>query len=159
MDDRCDLAAVLELMEQKRQLLRSVEDVTQEMIGCAFEQLETLMIKRDRLVERIKTADQDIRGLCDERPDGKAVLDAAACRGDAEKLTGTLAEVYRAAQQHRAILRRLRESETQAILRMKQEQLDILEKIKSTSKSGAAKATRFFSVGSSQGGFTRLGNA
>lgn len=155
----CDLAGVLELMEQKRQLLRSIEDVTQEMIGCAFEQLETLMIRRNKLVEQLKNADEGIKELCDGQPDSQAVLDAAVCKGEAERFTGKLAEVYQAAQQHRAILRRLRESEMQAVLRMKQEQLEILEKIKATSKSGTAKASRFFSVGSSQGGFTRLGNA
>lgn len=154
----CDLASVLEVMEQKRQLLRSIEDVTQEMIGCSYERLETLMIQRSKLVEQLKKTDEEMRELCDG-PDGQAVQDAAVCRGEAEAFTGKLAEVYRAGQGHRAILRRLRESEMQAVLRMKQEQLDILEKIKTTGQSGAAKASRFFSVGSSQGGFSRLGKA
>lgn len=155
----CDLAGVLEVMERKRQLLRSIEDVTQEMISCSFEQLEARMIRRSKLVEELKKTDEEIRELCGGEQDGQAVLDAAACNGEAERYSGKLSEVYRAGQGHRAILRRLKESEMQAILRMKQEQLDILEKIKTAGQSGAAKASRFFSVGSSQGGFSRLGKA
>lgn len=155
----CDLAGVLALMEEKSKLLRSIEDVTQEMISCSFEQLEARMIRRGKLVEELKKTDEEMHRLCDRQQDGQAVLDAAVCKGEPERLAGKLAEIYRAGQGHRAILRRLGESEMQAVLRMKQEQLDILEKIKTTGQSGAAKASRFFSVGNSQGGFSRLGKA
>lgn len=154
----CDLAGVLALMEEKSRLLRSIEDVTQEMISCSFEQLEARMIQRNKLVEQLKKADEEMKELCDG-PEGGAALDAAVCKGEPDRYSGKLSEIYRAGQGHRAILRRLKESEMQAVLRMKQEQLDILEKIKTTGQSGAAKASRFFSVGSSQGGFSRLGKA
>lgn len=156
----CDLARITEIMEQKRQLLRSIEDITQEMITCSDQQLETLMIRRDKLVTELQKADKEMKELCADQEDGPAILDAALCKGDPERLPAGLSAIYQAGQQHRAIFSRLRESELQAILRMKQEQLEILEKIEAANQSGAAKAARFFSVGSSQGGgSSRLGHA
>lgn len=156
----CDKPKIMEIMEQKRRLLRSVEDATQEMITCHSDKLEELMIRREKLVSQLKKADEELEELCADQEDGPAVLEAALCKGEPERLTGTAAEVYQAAGQHRAILSRLRESEMQVILRLKQEQLEILEKIKTANQGSAAKAARFFSTGRSQGsGFSRLGRA
>ena len=155
----CDLAKIVEIMDQKRQLLRSIEEVTQEMISCPSERLETLMIQRDKLVARLQKADDEMQSLCEGQEDGPAVLDAALCKSEPERLTGAMAEVYRLAQGQRAVFSRLRESELQAVLRLKQEQLEILEKIESANQSGAAKAARFFSVGSGRSGGSRLGHA
>lgn len=157
----CDLGKILEAMEQKRQLLRSVEEVTQEMITCESVKLEELMTRRGQLVEALEKTDREMKELCRDQEDGPAVLDAAICKGDADRYAGAMAAIYRSAQGQRAILSRLRDSELQAILRLKQEQLEILDKIKSTNQGGAAKAARFFSVGSAggNGGFSRLGRA
>lgn len=155
----CDLPEVLTVLEEKRQLLRKIEDATQRMLTCDSPRLEELMAEREKLVEGLQRADERMEELCRDQEDGPAVLDAAAGRGDAGSLTGELAEVSQAARQLRAILSRLRESETQAVLRLKQEQLEILEKIKTANQGGAAKAARFYSVGSSQAGGSRLGRA
>lgn len=152
----CDLPEVLTVLEEKRQLLRKIEDATQRMLTCASPRLEELMAEREKLVERLQRADERMEELCRDQEDGPAVLDAAAGRGEPN---GPLEEVYQAARQLRAILSRLRESETQAVLRLKQEQLEILEKIKTANQGGAAKAARFYSVGSSQAGGSRLGRA
>lgn len=150
-----ELSKITEIMEQKRRLLADIEDATQEMITCHSERLEELMIRREKLVAELKKADEELKKLCEGREDGPAILDASLGKGDVEAYP----EIYETAQQHRAIFRRLRESELQAMLRLKQEQLEILEKIKATNQGGAAKAARFFSVGSPQGGFSRLGKA
>lgn len=155
----CDLPEVMELMERKRELLRGVEEATQRMLTCPSAQLEELMAEREKLVAGLRRADARLEELCRDQEDGQAVLDAASGRGEAGALTGGLAEVYGAAQQLRAILSRLRESESQAVLRLKQEQLEILEKIKAANQGGAAKAARFYAVGSGQGGGARLGKA
>lgn len=155
----CDLPEVLTVLEEKRHLLRKIEDATQRMLTCDSVRLEELMAERERLVEGLQRADERLEELCRDREDGQSVLDAAAGRGKLEEMTGPLAEVYQAAQQLRAILSRLRESETQAVLRLKQEQLEILEKIKAANQGGAAKAARFYSVGSGQAGGSRLGRA
>lgn len=156
----CELSKVLDLLEEKWQLLRRVEDATQEMLTCPSCQLEPLMAERERLVGRMQRADEEIEALCRDQEDGEAVLAAAGGLGEAEAaLEGPLAEIYQAALRLRAVLSRLRESETQAVLRLKQEQLEILEKIKAANQGGAAKAARFYSVGAAQGGGSRLGKA
>lgn len=155
----CDLAKILEIMERVRQQLRSIEKITQQMITCPSERLVTLMIQRNDLMDALEKADREMKELCKGQEDGPAVLDAAVGKGEINQLSGAMLEIYQAGQGHRAIFSRLREGEMQAVLRLKQEQLEILEKIKSTNQGGAAKASRFFSVGSAGGGFNRLGKA
>lgn len=156
----CELSKVLELMEEKWLLLRRIEDATQEMLTCSSGQLEPLMAERERLVGRMQRADEEIEAVCRGQEDGEAVLAAASGAGDAgAEAGGPLGEVYQAAQRLRAVLSRLREGETQAVLRLKQEQLEILEKIKTANQGGVAKAARFYSVGAAQGGGSRLGKA
>lgn len=156
----CDLAAIAGIMEEKRRLLCSIEDVTQEMITCESIKLEELMTQREKLVTALQKADKEMKELCGDQEDGPAVMRASVCEGEADRLSGPMQAIYQAGQQHRAILSRLKESELQAVLRLKQEQLEILEKIKSANQGSAAKAARFFSVGSSGGwGGSRLGRA
>ena len=108
----------------------------------------------------LERQDAALRELCAAEENGPAVWDAAMSRGDAGALEGALAEVYAAAQQQRAVMSRLRESEAQAMRRMKLEQDQLLEKIKSTNQGSAAKAARFYSAGAAGGGgSSRLGRA
>lgn len=152
-----ELSKITGMMAQKSRLLASVEEATQEMITCPSERLEALMTQRDKRVGELQKVDKEMTALCQEREDGGAILDAAQGRGD----TGAYPEIQEEAQRQRAIFRRLRESELQAVLRLKQEQLEILEKIKTAGQSGAAKAARFYSLTGAQnsGGGSRFGNA
>lgn len=155
----CDLRRVLELLEQKRQLLCRVEEATQGMLACPGQQLEELMGERERLIQQLQKADEELEELCRDQEDGEAVLAAAGGRWEGEMPSGGLAEVCLGAQRLRTVLSRLRESETQAMLRLKQEQLEILEKIKAANQGGAAKAARFYSQAGASGTSSRLGKA
>ena len=70
-----------------------------------------------------------------------------------------LGPVYRAAMEAQAVLSRLPESEVQAIMRLRLEQEQMLKRIKAANQGSAAKASRFYSTGSSTGGGSRLGRA
>ena len=146
----CDVAQVARLLERKWQLLRQVEEATQRMLDCPGEQLEELMWEREKLIKGLQKADAELEESCRDQEDGEQVLAAPS---------GRLEEVGQAAQRLRTVLSRLRESESQAMLRLKQEQLEILEKIKAANQGGAAKAARFYSqsAGGSMG--SRLGRA
>ncbi len=155
-----NLEEILRLMEIKRQLLRGIEDATQEMLACRREELPEQVKERQRFIDELERQDAALRELCAAEENGPAVWDAAMSRGDAGALEGELAEVYAAAQQQRAVMSRLRESEAQAMRRMKLEQDQLLEKIKSTNQGSAAKAARFYSAGAAGGGgSSRLGRA
>ena len=154
----CDLRRVLELLEQKRQLLCRVEEATQGMLACPGQQLEELMGERERLIQQLQKANEELEELCRDQEDGEAVLAAAGGRWEGE-MPSELAEVCLGAQRLRTVLSRLRESETQAMLRLKQEQLEILEKIKTANQGGAAKAARFYSQAGASGTGSRLGKA
>ena len=154
----CDVAQVARLLERKWQLLRQVEEATQRMLDCPGEQLEELMWEREKLIKGLQKADAELEESCRDQEDGEQVLAAASGRWE-EPPSGRLEEVGQAAQRLRTVLSRLRESESQAMLRLKQEQLEILEKIKAANQGGAAKAARYKtqSAGGSTG--SRLGRA
>ena len=154
----CDVAQVARLLERKWQLLRQVEEATQRMLDCPGEQLEELMWEREKLIKGLQKADAELEESCRDQEDGEQVLAAASGRWE-EPPSGRLEEVGQAAQRLRTVLSRLRESESQAMLRLKQEQLEILEKIKAANQGGAAKAARFYSRSAGGGTGSRLGRA
>ena len=154
----CDVAQVARLLERKWQLLRQVEEATQRMLDCPGEQLEELMWEREKLIKGLQKADAELEESCRDQEDGEQVLAAASGRWE-EPPSGRLEEVGQAAQRLRTVLSRLRESESQAMLRLKQEQLEILEKIKAANQGGAAKAARFYSQGAGGSMGSRLGRA
>ena len=154
----CDVAQVARLLERKWQLLRQVEEATQRMLDCPGEQLEELMWEREKLIKGLQKADAELEESCRDQEDGEQVLAAASGRWE-EPPSGRLEEVGQAAQRLRTVLSRLRESESQAMLRLKQEQLEILEKIKAANRGGAAKAARFYSQSAGGSTGSRLGRA
>lgn len=152
-----NLEEILRLMELKRQLLRGIEDATQEMLVCREEELPEQVKTRQRFLDELVRQDEALRALCEKEPEGRAVL--AAAQGKAEELSEELEEVFAAGQQQRAVLSRLRESETQAMRRLELEKERLLGKIKNTNQGSAAKAARFYSAGTGRTGSSRLGRA
>ena len=151
-----DLDKMLELLEEKRQLLLAFEAVTQGMLTCPEEQLKG----RQRLLERLRELETELAELCSRAgEDGALARAAAQAKAEPSALPEELGPVYRAAMEAQAVLSRLPESEVQAIMRLRLEQERILEQIKSTNQGSAAKAARFYSVGAGQGGSSRLGHA
>lgn len=155
-----DLDRMLELLEEKRQRLLAFEEATQEMLTCRREQLEEQMKERQRLLEGIQRAERELEELCGKAgEEGALALCAAQAGAEPSALPGELLPVYQAAMEVRAVLSRFPESEVQAMMRLRLEQEQILEQIKNTNQGSAAKAARFYSVGSGQGGGSRLGRA
>ena len=154
----CDVAQVARLLERKWQLLRQVEEATQRMLDCPGEQLEELMWEREKLIKGLQKADAELEESCRDQEDGEQVLAAARGRWG-EPPSGRVEEVGQAAQRLRTVRSRPRESEAQAMLRLKQEQLEILEKIKAANQGGAAKAARIYSQSAGGSTGSRLGRA
>ena len=154
----CDVAQVARLLERKWQLLRQVEEATQRMLDCPGEQLEELMWEREKLIKGLQKADAELEESCRDQEDGEQVLAAASGRWE-EPPSGRLEEVGQAAQRLRTELSRLRQSESQAMLRLKQEQLEILEKLTAANQGAAAKAARFYSPSAGGSTGSRLGRA
>ncbi len=155
-----DLDKMLELLEEKRQLLLAFEAVTQVMLTCQEEQLGEQLKGRQRLLERLRELETELAELCSRAgEDGALARAAAQAKAEPSALPEELGPVYRAAMEAQAVLSRLPESEVQAIMRLRLEQERILEQIKSTNQGSAAKAARFYSVGAGQGGSSRLGHA
>lgn len=152
----CKPSEILKLTEEKCDLLRRFEGVTQEMITCPARLLEDYMGQRQRIVDRLEQLEGCLEELCGE--DGELLGAARGLYSEEEAAEG-LAPLCAAARECRAILSRLPESELQASLRLRQEQEHILDLIKNTNRGGMAKASRFYSTGASSGTPSRLGNA
>lgn len=152
----CNPSEILKLTEEKRDLLRRFEAITQEMITCPARLLEEHTHQRQRIIDRLEEIEADLEEQCGEE---QRIFSAAHGHVPAEELPEELAPVCAAAQESQAILSRLPESELQASMRLRQEQEHILDLIKNTNRGGAAKASRFYSTGASSGTPSRLGNA
>lgn len=109
---------------------------------------------------KIQKREEELSALCQKAgEEGQRLLDAAKGRSEVETLPEDYREIYRLGQEIRTVLSRFPESEVQALLRLRLEQEQMLKRIKAANQGSAAKASRFYSAGSSTGGGSRLGRA
>jgi len=114
----------------------------------------------EKLLAEIQRREEELSALCQEAgEEGQRLLDAAKGRSEVETLPEDYREIYRLGQEIRTVLSRFPESEIQARLRLRLEQEQMLKRIKAANQGSAAKASRFYSAGSSTGGSSRLGRA
>ncbi len=73
-----DLDKMLELLEEKRQLLLAFEAVTQVMLTCQEEQLGEQLKGRQRLLERLQELETELAELCSRAGEDGALARAAA---------------------------------------------------------------------------------
>ena len=148
------------ILAQEQELLLAFEAATQEMLTCAVDHLEGEMGKREKLLAEIQKREEELSALCQKAgEEGQRLLDAAKGRSEVETLPEDYREIYRLGQEIRTVLSRFPESEVQARLRLRLEQEQMLKRIKAANQGSAAKASRFYSAGSSTGGGSRLGRA
>ena len=93
---------------------------------------------------QMQALDAKIKGMCGGK-DGAMVLAAAENDCNRAALPAQLQQIYDAGMQIKTIVFRLKESNMQATFRLRNEQKQILKKIKATNKSPAAQAARFSS--------------
>ncbi len=148
---------ILRLLAEKKQLMLEFEKATEEMLFCPLELLQPMVRQREEKMCQMQALDAKISGLCTGR-EGALVLSAVENSGDRATLPVQLQQIYDAGMQVKTIASRLKESNTQAIFRLRNEQKQILKKIKATNQSPAAKAARF-SLPVRQRGPGRLGKA
>jgi len=152
-----DFEQIQRLLAEKKQLMLSFEESTEEMLFCPFEQLQPLVLQREEKMLQMQALDAKIKGMCGGK-DGAMVLAAAENDCNRAALPAQLQQIYDAGMQIKTIVFRLKESNMQATFRLRNEQKQILKKIKATNKSPAAQAARFSSP-TAQRGPGKLGKA
>lgn len=152
-----DFNQVQRLLAEKKQLMLSFEAATEEMLFCPFEQLQPLVLQREEKMLQVQALDAKLQGLCIGK-EGALVLAAAENDCNRAALSPQLQQIYDAGMQIKTIVFRLKESNMQATFRLRNEQKQILKKIKNTNQSPAAQAARFSSP-TAQHGPGKLGNA
>lgn len=135
---------ILRLLAEKKQLMLEFEKATEEMLSCAFELLQPMVRQREEKMLQMQALDAKIKGMCGGK-DGMLVLAAAENDCNRAALSAQLQQIYDAGMQIKTIVFRLKESNMQATFRLRNEQKQILKKIKATNKSPAAQAARFSS--------------
>ena len=152
-----DFEQIQRLLAEKKQLMLSFEESTEEMLFCPFEQLQPLVLQREEKMLQMQALDAKIKGMCSGKG-GAMVLAAAENDCNRAALPAQLQQIYDAGMQIKTIVFRLKESNVQATFRLRNEQKQILKKIKATNQSPAAQAARFSSP-AVQRGPGKLGKA
>lgn len=144
------LHAVQELLLKKQQEILSFEEVTQNMLSCVSEKLTECMQQREDIIQCIDKIDAEIEQYCSQYADRERFLKIIHGSADETDLSSQEAELLCIAKGIRAVFSRLEESDLQAALRLRLEEEQILEQIKSTNQGSTAKAARFFTNDPSQ---------
>lgn len=154
-----DLIQTQQLLQEKQNLLLCFEEVTQNMLHCPTEELESQVQERQQIVHLVDALDEKLCALCKDTPQGQAVLQALKGQCEPDELPEEVLGIYDDAMRVRAILSRLQESDIQAALRLRVEQERILDQIKATNQGLTAKAARFYSVADQRETPTKFGHA
>lgn len=151
------LNQLLTLLEKKRAYFLTYEKETEGLLFGDVQDMEKCMEERQRLIKEIDSCDREIKELCGE---DKALCQAVKASCKRGELPEKYQEVYDRAMAVRAVWARLADSELQAEIRMKQEQLDALEQIKSANRGQGAQAARYYqSMGGKRTNDSPFGNA
>ena len=148
-----------ERLQQKEACLIRFEQVTQQMLDCPIEQLEGLVLERQRQIDRVNQLDQEIDNLCQQADEVALLQDVLQGRADVGRIPDHLKIVYQLVLRIRTVLSRVQESDLQAGIRLRIEQERILDRIKATNQGTRAKAARFFSTSNVTNRSSHLGNA
>ena len=141
---------MIKLLGEKHELFRQYEAVTEQMLTCPIDDLESCVKKRDRLIAGIDRVDAAVGTLVS---DAKSPLLYEAVRGKCDRgdLDDAVGAVYDAAAAVRSVISRLPDVELQVDGRLMREQQCLLELIKSTNRGMEAQASRF-ATGQDAGG-------
>lgn len=135
-----------ELLEKKVELFRNFEEVTLGMLTCPLEGLEERMCRREALIQEISGIDDKLALCCEASSQGELMHRVIHGNAYAQEVPGSLEKIYALGMQIRTVASRITELDLQAVMRMKTEQAQILEKIKKNNRGPGAVASRYGSV-------------
>lgn len=153
-----DISKICDLLNQKKDYILEFESDTQKILVCTYDELNKLVDKREVSIEKMKNIDLEIQEICGNSEKNEILNRILYGKISAEDIPQEFEEVYEKNMQIRAVASRIKESDIQAVNRIKIEQERALEKIKSMNQGSEAKAAKFVMAGSSARAFqSRLG--
>lgn len=155
-----EIAQVTALMEQKKKALREFQAVTQKMLECSRDDLKKLVEKREHLIWEMDRAEAEIQAQLTDLEEADPVRQAVAGTLEGTGHGEETEALFRLSREIRALLGQIREDDIQASLRLRVEQEQILDQIRTANQGGKAKGARFYSAAAARSrGGSRLGNA
>lgn len=131
---------MVSLLQQQQKLFCSFYKITQDMLVCEPENMETDMEKRLQLKEKIDRLEEEKQELF--RQDDKLRV-AARCAEGCGALPESYAQVLQAGREFQGLLYQIRELEPQVLKRAFKERNTLEKKIREVNQSPAAQAPRF----------------
>lgn len=155
-----EIAQVTALMEQKKKALWEFQAVTQKMLECSRDDLKKLVEKREHLIREMDRAEAEIQAQLTDLEEADPVRQAVAGTLEGTGHGEETETLFRLSREIRALLGQIREDDIQASLRLRVEQEQILDQIRTANQGGKAKGARFYSAAAARSrGGSRLGNA
>ena len=153
-----DISKIYDLISEKKNCLLEFENYTEKMLVCTSEELNILVGNREIAIEKMKNIDEEIQEICKNSEKNEILLKILFGKISAQDIPSEFVEIYDKNMQIRAVASRIKETDIQAMNRIKIEQEKALEKIKSMNQGSEAKAAKFVMSGSAAKVFpSRLG--
>lgn len=141
-----DFDAVIKMLDEKREAFVTYMQVTEEMLTCPLDELESLVIERDRIINEIDTLDVKIESSFTMSSNAEELSNAISGKSERGSLDGELGLVYDAASNVRAVISRIPDIEIQINSRIQNEQEKLIEHIKNNNRGISAQASRFAAI-------------
>ena len=131
-----EIAQVTALMKQKKKAQREFQAVTQKMLECSRDDLKKLVEKREHLIREMDRAEAEIQAQLTDLEEADPVRQAVAGTLEGTGHGEETEALFRLSREIRALLGQIREDDIQASLRLRVEQEQILDQIRTANQGG-----------------------
>lgn len=125
-----DNTAVLECLQQKKDLFAQYEDCTSQLNSCKIDAMNHYITQRGLLAKQIDRINREIDGYCDLAPDPDLMRDAVANHGDYGDFPRDLQIVYDKASEIFTHINHIYNMEAQIKKRMETERDELMKKVR-----------------------------
>ncbi len=145
-----EIDKICELLCEKLRLFLEFEECTAGMVSCNSEKLDAGLQKRNRLIFDINNIDRQIEIEADKSNRGDIIMRAVKMKDDQSEYPEDIRYIYNGAASVRSVMTRLADIEVQVGIRLRVEQKNILNQIRSANKGVSAQASKFISMTKNQ---------
>lgn len=147
-----ELIRVNEILEQKLDLFKKYEEITDLLINFNIDTSEDLIKSREKTLNKIKKLNLEYKDICDSISIGEKVRDATYNRLNWNECPKEYQSIFKLGQDIIGCISRVRRKEPSIVENVEVQKDKILEDIKKQNTSADAKTRKYYKAAQPMGG-------
>ncbi len=144
MEYKNEIVRINEILEEKKVLFNKFEEVTEMLIDFDVDSSETLVRKRDKLINSMDKLNLEFKEICDNIPIGNEIRDAVNNKVDWSNCKKEYQTIFKSGQDLITIFSRIKRKGEIVVTNINAQKDNVLEQIKKQNSSGDAKTAKYY---------------